>query len=253
MKHRIMSLFLFLQTLPTLCQVRPASLQAAPDGQDALVLTVRSNYPIRDSVRYLNENYGWLISYEDPIYPDVEVEDISIPQWKKAHPGERGFLTPIFSQVRFRITKPSGSKGEQEKILGELVDQFNRLGRQDTFIVIPKPQNRGVVVGSVNGREALQAAVVGPETRIRTEAEELRLLLEGCSARTQIPLVAGTIIANRNLTLPPRKAVVPCRDALLAVAIQGGANLVYQILEDVNNKTYVVNIGPSKVIVQQSQ
>ena len=47
----------------------------------------------------------------------------------------------------------------------------------------------------------------------------------------------GTILMKRNLSLQVRDTRVPCRDALLNLATEGGPNSVYEILEDLNNNT----------------
>jgi hypothetical protein len=125
-----LTLFVLLwQVAPTFAQIRKNTFDVTPDGQDGLILAVGSYLPLRDALDYLNREYGWRISYEDPVYPDSELSDIAVPEWKKNHPGARCCYFPKFSEMRFRISKPTGSKGEREKIVGELVEQFNMSGR----------------------------------------------------------------------------------------------------------------------------
>jgi len=253
MKMRWIFLILLMEAVPLFSQLRQNTLQASSEGAANLILSVGSYYPLRDAVDYLNREYGWRISYEDPRYPESETVDIAIPQWKKNHPGERGFYAPKWTDMRFRITKPLGRDGEQKKALTELIEQFNQLDRQDKFTILDASLKRNVVVGSVRGESVLEYASMGPETKQRSGSEELHMLIEQCGAQMPMPMhmVVGTVSVNMlgHITLPPRKAPVSCREALLALTAQGGADLVYQIMEDITGQVFVVNIVPNRIVI----
>jgi hypothetical protein len=252
MKPWLTLLFVLSQVVPAFRQIRKNTFQATPEGPTNLVLTVGSYYPLRDALDYLNHEYGWRISYEDPVYPDAELSDIAIPDWEKAHPGERGFYVPKFTEMQFRIAKPTGSQGEERKLLTGLVEQFNKSGRLVKFKVLDASSGRQVVVGTVNGTEALDHAVLRPETKSRNGSMELLSLTQKCSAQMPLPMVVGTVSANmlQHITVPPRKSNVSCRDALLALTAEGGADVVYQMLEDANGKTFVMNIVQNRIVIE---
>ena len=251
MKMIWVHLVLLLQATSVFCQIRQSTFQVSSVDSTNLILSVGSYYPLKNVVNYLNREYGWRISYEDPFYPDNEVVDIAVPQWKKSHPGERGFYVPKWADVRFRITKPLGKEGEQKKVITELVEQFNRLDRPDKFTVVDASLNRNVVIGEISGESLLGRASLGPEKKLRSGSEELQTFTEQCSAQMQMRMVIGTVSVNlmEHITVPPRKSKISCRDALLSLTAQGGAELVYQLLEDINGPTYVVNIAPNRVII----
>jgi len=48
-----------------------------------------------------------------------------------------------------------------------------------------------------------------------------------------LPMVIGTVPANmlESITVPPRKSLTTCRDAILALTEQGGDDVVYFMLE----------------------
>lgn len=246
-------LVLLMQAAPLLCQLRQSTLQVSSEGAANLILSVGSYYPMRNAVDYLNREYGWRISYEDPRYLESEVTDIAIPQWKKNHSGERGFYAPKWIEVRFRIAKPLGRDGEQKSVLAELVEQFNRLDRQDKFTILDASLKRNVVVGAVRGQSILEHASMGPEQKQRSGSEELHMLTDQCGAQMPMPMhmVVGTVSVNmlEHIILPPRKSPVSCREALLALTAQGGSDLVYQIMEDITGQMFVVNIVPNRIVI----
>src|SRR5258708_40336521 len=128
MKLQLTLLILVSQAVSAFCQLRENTFTVTSEEPNRLVLAVGSAYSLRDALEYLNHEYGWRISYEDPLYPNSELMDYAIPEWKKKHPGERGFYAPKFTEMRFRITKPTGSKGERKRIVGQLLEQFNGSG-----------------------------------------------------------------------------------------------------------------------------
>jgi hypothetical protein len=245
-------LVLLLQIAPAPCQLRQNTLQVSPEGEANLILSIGSYYPLKDAVDYLNGEYGWKISYEDPHYPESEIADIAIPQWKKSHPSERGFYVPKWTEMRFRITKPSRRDGEQKRVLTEVVEQFNRLDRQDKFTILDASLNRNVVIGAVRGESVLEHASIGPEKEQRSGSEELHMLTEHCGTQLPMHMIAGTVSFNMlgHIILPPRRTSVSCREAILALTAQGGADLVYQIMEDITGQMFVVNIVPNRIVIR---
>ena len=225
-------------------------MQVSGDGPGRLILKIASYSPMRDAVLYLDQRYGWLISYEDPLYPDSEVEDIAIPQWKKAHPGERGFYSPVYTQARFEITKPSGRPDDQQTVLVELTTEFNKLNRPDKFVLFNAAQNRSVVVGTVGDVSILEQATARANEKSRTGTDEFVSLIQACSSHTQIPLTIGTASANTfaHVTVPPRKTKLSCRAAFVALSALCGSDVMYILSEDLNQKALVVNIISNHIV-----
>ncbi|WP_348269676.1 hypothetical protein P8936_15175 [Edaphobacter paludis] len=252
MKTNLTLLFLLSQICPLFGQIRKNTFHAIPEGPNNLLLSVGSYYPVRDALDYLNHEYGWRISYEDPVYPDAELSDIAIPNWKNTHPGERGFYVPKFTEMQFRILKPTGSQGEEKKILTGLVEQLNRSGRPVKFKVLDASGGRQVIVGTLDGVGALDHAVLRPEPKSRNGSEELHSLTQKCSTQMPSPMVVGTVSANmlEHITVPPRRSNVSCREALLALTAEEGTDVVYQMLEDANGKSLVVNIVLNRVATE---
>lgn len=245
-------LFLLSQVVPSLSQLRNNTFHVTPDGPNILVFTVGSYYPLRDALSYLSHEYGWRISYEDPVYPDAELSDIAIADWKNKHPGERGFYVPKFTEIQFRIAKPVGSKGDEKKALTQLIEQFNQSGRLVKFKLLDASYGRQVVVGTAGGFGALDQAVLRPDPKGRNGSMEVVLLTQKCGAQMPLPMVVGTVSANmlEHITVPPRRSIVSCRDALLSLTAEGGANVVYQMLEDANGKTFVMNIVRNGFVIE---
>jgi hypothetical protein len=251
MRHWLTLLFVLWQAAPAFNQLRKNTFAVTPDGPTNFVLTVGSYYPLRDVLNYLNHEYGWRISYEDPVYPEAELFDIAIPEWKKAHPGERGFYAPKFMEIQFRISKPAGSQGEREKIIGQLIEQFNRSDRDEKFALVDASPERQIVVGTMNGQGVLDQTTVGPEVNPRNGSLEISSLTQTCSQQMPLPMIIGTVSANLmgSITVPRRKALTSCRDAILALTDQGGDGLIYMLNEDPTGRTFVLNIVPNRIVI----
>ncbi len=255
MKLQLTLLIIVSQAVSAFSQLRENTFTITPEEPNSLVLTVGSAYPLRNALEYLNHEYGWRISYEDPLYPNSELTDYAIPEWKRKHPGGRGFYAPTFTEMRFRITKPTGSKGERKRIVAELLEQFNGSGREEKFTLIDASHDRQVVVGTSNGQGALDLATVGPELKPRNGSIELYSLTQKCSQKMPLPMVSGTVSGNtlQSITIPPRKSLIHCRDAILALTEQGGDDVVYFMNEDANGRTFVMNIVPNRIVIEPSK
>jgi hypothetical protein len=253
MKLQLTLLILVSQAVSAFSQLRENTFIVTSEEPNRLVLAIGSAYPLRDALEYLNHEYGWRVSYEDPLYPNSELTDYAIPEWKKKHPGERGFYAPKHTEMRFRVTKPTGSKGERNRILTELLEQFNGSGREEKFKLIDASHERQVVVGTIHGQGALDLATIGPEPTARNGSIELSRLTKTCSQKMPLPMVGGTFSANMlaSITVPPRKSLVSCRDAILALTEQEGDDIVYFMNEDVNGKAFVMNIVPNRIVIAQ--
>jgi hypothetical protein len=232
-------------------QLRQKTMHVTAEGTTGLIVSVGSYTPLKDTIDYLNLEYGWRVSYEDPLYLDYQVEDIAVPSWRKNHPGERGFYVAKWTELRLRISKPAGQKAGQAKVLRELIQQYNLLQREDKFSVHIVSETRAVVVGNIRGVEVMGNARVLPQKLHRNGSEEMHLLTEECGGQMQMRLVVGTvpINASAHVTVPTRKTVVSCRDAFEAFTELTGDNLVYQVMEDITDGMYVLSITPSHVII----
>lgn len=233
-------------------QLKQRLMHVTPDGTAGAVLTVGGYVPLKDTIDYLNHEYGWRVSYEDSLYSSSQVEDIAVVSWRKTHPGERGFYVPKWAELKFRLSTPSGQKGEQAKILSELIQQYNQLQREDKFSLHVVSENRAIVVGNSKGVEVMGHARVLPRKQERNGSEEMRLLAEECGGQMQMRLVVGTVPFNSlaHITVPVRKTSVSCRDAFEALTERIGGNFVYQVMEDVTDEMFVVSIIPNQVVVR---
>lgn len=252
---RLVIVLLLLQTSMVFCQYRQSVLSITSEGTSTLVLDVGSYYPLKDTIDYLNHEYGWLISYEDPLYLESQLTDIAVPSWKKNHPGERGFYVPPWTEWRVRIARPSGRVGERSIILNDLVAQYNRLDREDKYFIVDVSNTRSTVVGQVRGMEVLASASIPTQPKERNGSEEMHLLTEQCSTRMPLQLTVGTVPLNglAHTTIPARKTAVSCRSALETLVERCGDNLVYQVMEGITDQMFVVSIVPNRVVVSPTR
>ncbi len=76
----------------------------------------------------------------------------------------------------------------------------------------------------------------------RNGSEEMRRLTQDCGAQMQERLEIGTVTINAlaHATIPPRKTAVPCSDAFDALTENAGDNLIYQVMDDITDKIFIV-------------
>ncbi len=70
MRIRLVTLFLLAHVVDMHCQMRQKSMHVTSEGRTGLIISVESYTPLKDAIDYLNHEYGWLVSYEDPFYLD---------------------------------------------------------------------------------------------------------------------------------------------------------------------------------------
>jgi hypothetical protein len=253
---RILALALcLLIALPASGQYRPKSIKISPEGDSSISISIGSYYPLKDTLDWLNREYGWFISYEDPIYSENEVVDISILSWRKSHPGERGFYVPRWSEVQFRIQKPSGKSDDEKIVLNQLVDQYNRINRPERFAVLQNGKGRRTVVGSVSDIRAIPDGTVPANLKSLSGTEELQRILTICSLQSPMKLEVGTIPLNAvsHATIPPTKSPQTCRNAIQRVVELADRSLVYQIMEDIADRQLILSIFPNKPQISAAQ
>lgn len=85
---------------------------------------VNAPRPLQQSVQLVNEEYGWAVNYEDPLWDGADLVDDTDPAWRAAHPNERGVRRVrggAFESQYSELPTTAHSADERSSVLGKLV------------------------------------------------------------------------------------------------------------------------------------
>ncbi len=211
-----------------------------------IVLTAQGGDPMLSIVEQVRGEYGWLISYEQPIFNPANMIDVAIPEWRRKHPGEVGVLVPRVQTLSVRFPPPALGTRDEEKTLELLVEQANAAHTFVHYGLVHGVDNRY----SIYGEDAYRGTngVAGVAIKIRDtpttgQDYELTRVLEACSAQSPIPFVWATVEQNSMKSLS-KHVPETCRNGLQRLVQAKSSTAIYQIMEDTLNKVMVVNVLP---------
>jgi hypothetical protein len=102
-------------------------------GRDTYVSVINSR-PLYQAVIAVSQKYGWVIDYEDPVYSAQESRDVTVPEWRRTHPNQRGALVPSGGIFVANLGEIDGQKPNEAEILQRLVDQYNQSANPGYFL-----------------------------------------------------------------------------------------------------------------------
>jgi hypothetical protein len=210
--------------------------------------------PLMQAVSALNEEYGWLVDYEDPPYEsDSELIDTTNLQWKATHPNAARGTIPAGGpfQTDFEESKAIATPAGQGVALRKIVLGYNHSGNPGKFSVRENGDGRYVIIGSSVKGKAGQDRNVAPilDTKIsipaqeRTAAETLELIFKEVSAKNGVEMGLGWV--PNNLIYQARVNVggnnVSARSLLVQTLNATGRPVVYSLMYFENTHRYLLN------------
>jgi hypothetical protein len=94
--------------------------------------------PLAQAISALNEEYGWVVDYEDPPYSsDSELIDVTNPKWRAEHPGVpgvKGIAGGAFQSDYEEGPLTTTAAGE-EIVLQKIVSDYDLSGNPGQFLV----------------------------------------------------------------------------------------------------------------------
>ena len=211
------------------------------EGQ--IVLTARGCDPMETIVEQVRSQYHWLVSYEQPIFAPEHLVDVAVPEWRRAHPGEVGYLAPREQTLAVRFAVPAAGTVDEDRTLTAIVDQANAAhtfvhyglvhGAGDRFTVFAEDAYSGT--NGVAGATITVSDAPSPES-------ELARVLAACSQASPMPFIAGTMDPNAHVPVVLKHTPETCRNAIERVTEGYGPGLIYELREDTSSKQIVVNI-----------
>jgi hypothetical protein len=202
-------LILVLLTLPVLLTGRVSAQAARPASQDwahgtvqhhGTSATVMANHDhaLRQAIEAVREEYEWVVDYEDPPFQsERDFVDITKPEWRAAHPGQRGQRLLAGSAFQSEYAEPPNtatSTVEQERVLNKIVADYNSSRNPGKYRAVKEPGGRFAVIGEYVKNDYGSDEKVSPildtpisiPVQTRGTLEMLYLIVEQLSAKTGI-------------------------------------------------------------------
>jgi len=174
-------------------------------------LTVDYGRPVAEAAAELEKRYGWVITYEDPIYVnDSEIADVTLQVRRdldKYKPGEAPkVLVPkagklsISLNVQSHTGKPVNAP---EAVVRQLLNSNNRAGYAGRFRLKMNGEIMHIIPtayksksGALVRQQAVFDSVITIPSQDRTVLQSLELLCDAISRSTGVKVVLGTIPDN---------------------------------------------------------
>jgi hypothetical protein len=202
--------------------------------------------PLRSALRRVANEYHWTIYFEDPQYESrYDLVDSTDPQWRAAHPNEKGALRIAGGafESRFQegpnIRTPAG----EERVIRSIVSSYNLGGNPGKFLVRPQGNGYAVIGYAIKddnardrGVSALLDTPVSVPSQVRGVEETITVILSALSTKTRHNVRLMTFPSNsfRGETLTVGGHNVPARELLFQALDQvcGGCFLNWDLLYD---------------------
>ncbi len=220
--------------------------------------TVKANdpRPLMQAVAALNEEYGWMVDYEDPPYTsDSDLLDVTDDQWRARHPNGRrvtilagGAFESTYQEDSVNI-RPEGGAA----ILQKIVADYNRTSNPGRFTLASQGRGRFTVIGSAvkNGVGQEEKVVPVLDTHIsipvakRTTGEAIGLILHELSAKCNCKVGDGggpiNLLINSNVTTGGND--ISARQLLIQTLDATGELMIYTLWYSQNTSTYLLSLA----------
>lgn len=227
-------------------QYAPSATIERLDSQ--LIIKSDDPRPLEQALIAITQRFGWSVDYEDPIYSGIESKDISVPQWRKTHPNEVGFLAPSGSSFVASLAADNiGSR--EEAALNSLVAQYNNTSNPGVFRVSDTSGGRLAVIGFSRTRQTNDPleVMVQPDPQSEAASVVLQKLIARCSSASGVRMTVGTFPQNifAQSIIKGHEKASSCRSQLADILGSTPGRCVYRILYDIGSATYVWNVVPA--------
>ena len=179
-------------------QANRCSLAREKSGQE-IVLTAQGGDPMLQIVEQVRAEYGSLVSFEDAIFSNVNLIDISDPGWRSTHPGKRGVLVPKTHSFTVHFRLPDAGTRDAGSTLKTIVEQANSAQSMVHYVLERGTGERYTIYGEDAYRGS--GGVAGANIQISDApgvgaGSEGGKILEACSQQSPLPFEFGTVNPN---------------------------------------------------------
>jgi hypothetical protein len=244
-----------------------ASRRGTQQGVNRKILSVESGRPVAEAIKSLEDRYGWVITYEDPLYVnDAEIIDVTDSVSREPEKTRNGqgvrVLVPKGGTVAIEYDEPSDTKqpDNPSAIVQQLLDAHAAKGFAGRFRlelagraihVIPTAYTNKL--GQLVPQEpVLDAAITLPVAK-RSGLQTLQAICDSVSQASGTSVVVATVPTNLFSQYQDQQGVggQKARDVLQNLLESVGGErikLSWRCLFDPDTKTYFLNIHPVRPI-----
>ncbi|MCI0664239.1 MAG: hypothetical protein L0220_24535 [Acidobacteria bacterium] len=210
--------------------------------------------PIASVIEKLERKHRVIITYEDaPYIHETEVEDVTSPEWRQAHPdGPRALIPkPVYLDPPYPMAYRSVETDDIKSLIQKLLDKhaeknypgrFRLLQQGEIFHIIPI-QVRDSSGSLVNVDSILDTPISFAEQE-RTLLEVLDLITNAVSQQRSKKLVVGSAPLNLMAQTTLRRGAnnEKARDILVSALKATKAKLSWRIFYDPGIEWYALNL-----------
>lgn len=209
--------------------------------------------PLLQAITAVREEYGWVVDYEDPPYSGKhDVMDMTNPKYRATHPNASVVLGPAAGafQSTYRATPNMwSSPTAEQKLLEEVVSDYNQSGNPGNFTVRELPDGSFDVVGTSihddSGGDVPIKPILDTPISIPRVARSYYKTLQ--AILTALPVKTGLGVGPTNLLMGGAIKVggtdVPARNLLMQmIGTWGPAKWVWSLRYNVNDRVYFLNL-----------
>ena len=226
-------------------------------GSGTATVSADDGRPLWMALNALKKEYGWSISYEEPIYSETETAPAHNGVWDSRHP-ERPSRAPAGHSFTARYPEDANtatSRQQQLAIVKTVVSSYDSTQNPGTFRVIVLGNGQIDVVGqsraAATGNPGLLDTAVAVPPGTMSAAQALSNFVEALSSTSGVPVKLGVvsfnILAPAHVELTPGSA--SARSILETIASSGRVSLDWDLLYDWNSSSYFLSLEPQSKIV----
>jgi len=236
-------------------------MQATKETEKA-TLTVQDPRPVAKALEELEAKYGWVITYEDPLYVHPsETSDVTAQVRKdlaKFRPGEAPrVLIPAGGSlaITYDVSADTKVPVDRDAVVRKVLDANQTPGGVSRFrlerekgseMLHAIPTVTKTAAGVFAQHTAVLDAVISISQGDRSSLQTLQAICEAVSQATGTQVVLGTVPIGPFMNHRDSEVVVSqkARDVLVQTLtrVGGSTNLSWQLLFDPGLKTYYLNI-----------
>jgi hypothetical protein len=249
------------------------------NGSSATVIA-NDPRPLAQAISALNEEYGWVVDYEDPPYSsNSELIDATNPKWRAEHPGApgvKGIAGGAF-QSDYEESPQLNTAAGEEAFLQKIVSDYDLSGNPGRFLVRDEGEvtlspampgskvsviHRFSIIGKSikdsHGQDYLVSSILDTPISIPVEQRSAQATIDeiarGLSAQTGTRVFGGAV-AN-NLLLQSQVTVggenVSARSLLTKTLNDTQRPQIWRLLYDPGAHIWVLNISLANRAVRDS-
>ena len=224
---------------------------------DSATVSANDPRPLAQAIRALSEEYAWLVDFEDlPYYSKYDLVDDTAPEWRSAHPAERGatVVAGRAFQSEFSEDPKTAAPVEEERILNKVVSDYNNSGNPGKFIVRDEGDGRFAIVGisvkDESGRDQPISAILDTQISVPTDTRDalttIEVILDALSVKTKTQVGPGTMPLNALLGTKVTMGGqdTPARTLLLQTLSATDRKLCWYLYYDHDVNSYALNLRP---------